>query len=34
MYAYNDTRTVHLEITAKWPMACLQCDHNINGGEH
>ena len=33
MYAYDDIRTVHLEITAKCQAACLQCDRNINGGD-
>ena len=30
MYAYDDIRTVHLEITAKCQAACLQCDRNVN----
>ena len=31
MYAYNDIKTIHLEITQKCQAACPMCDRNMNG---
>ena len=33
MYAYNEIKTVHLEITERCNASCPQCSRNINGGE-
>ena len=33
MYAYNEIKTIHLEITERCNAACPQCGRNINGGE-
>ncbi len=33
MYAYDEIKTVHLEITERCNASCPQCSRNINGGE-
>lgn len=33
MYAYNEIKTIHLEITERCNASCPQCSRNINGGE-
>lgn len=33
MYAYNEIKTLHLEITERCNANCPQCGRNINGGE-
>lgn len=33
MYAYNEIKIVHLEITERCNASCPQCARNINGGE-
>jgi MoaA/NifB/PqqE/SkfB family radical SAM enzyme len=33
MYAYNEIKTVHLEVTERCNASCPQCSRNINGGE-